>query len=292
MLGEGYDNDLIAVSVFVAPAKSVSKLSQYHGRAVRVPREVTKHPELAQLMQAHLFYPHYPQCADNDIMGAVVKEYRDGADESIASLFDSTYAFKSCEDAHRQLNKLSTDVFVGTMLRHFVEYHDKYTEIRSEWRVIPAEYLADYVFTRYIGDDATSRTVGIVDFGCGDVGLFESQLLTLVKGRQDVGVVNVTVCARDVVALKNADEFQWTQPNGTFRCDTMAGNYCADVPVGESRTSYDIGVFCLSMMAADALEHGLKQAAKVIRPGGDIFIVQVSVVLGRRMLVAVCYQLC
>lgn len=56
-LGEGYNNPYIAISVFIHPPISVSRLSQYHGRAVRklpVSAGLKKHP---RAMEAYLFYP-------------------------------------------------------------------------------------------------------------------------------------------------------------------------------------------------------------------------------------------
>lgn len=56
-LGEGYNNPYIAISVFIHPPISVSRLSQYHGRAVRklpVSAGLKKHP---RAMEVYLFYP-------------------------------------------------------------------------------------------------------------------------------------------------------------------------------------------------------------------------------------------
>ena len=88
MLGEGYDNPWIAVSVFVHPAKSVGRLSQTHGRALRVPGphkiNIATYP---RAIQSHLYYPDEVN-ARTSLHEAqiVVEEYLNCKDEDIESL--------------------------------------------------------------------------------------------------------------------------------------------------------------------------------------------------------------
>ena len=88
-LGEGYDNPWISVSVFLAPAKSVSKLSQYHGRAIRTyDRQLydvtfggAPRPAEDAIRAAYLFYPMVQDVED------VVQQYRDSKDEDMEAIF-------------------------------------------------------------------------------------------------------------------------------------------------------------------------------------------------------------
>ena len=84
MLGEGYDNPLIAVTAFVAPAKSVGTLSQMHGRAIRKPPFATR--DLVRAMESHMFYPDETDSKGEKAVHLVVEEYRNGVDESLDSL--------------------------------------------------------------------------------------------------------------------------------------------------------------------------------------------------------------
>jgi len=52
MLGEGYDNPWISISLFLCPAKSITKLAQTHGRALRRPK-YDNYREHLQSMTAH-----------------------------------------------------------------------------------------------------------------------------------------------------------------------------------------------------------------------------------------------
>jgi len=87
MLGEGYDNDFISISVFVRPAKSVGILSQTHGRAIRRCSDLNPGGVLnlngfdyPRANESYLFYPN------EDDVQEVVDQYKNFADESIASL--------------------------------------------------------------------------------------------------------------------------------------------------------------------------------------------------------------
>lgn len=80
MLGEGYDFDLIAITLFVTPMLSVGRVSQYHGRALRRP---SCYDECRpQLLYAHLFYPTW-----NVEMNRAIAQYQAGVDEDVTSLF-------------------------------------------------------------------------------------------------------------------------------------------------------------------------------------------------------------
>ena len=174
------------------------------------------------------------------------------------------------KDAHRKLGSLSTAEIVHELQQNFVEYHELYNEKRQKWDVIPAEYVAEEIFKQHIGDHSTS--IKIVDFGCGDEGLFEAELLEMLKSRSSsLEPVVVEVLALDVVALASAAQLEFQSPNLHFTCITKGCNYSDIKVMGQ----YDVGVFCLSMMATDALETGLLQAVRLVKPGNVIIIVQV-----------------
>jgi len=80
MLGEGYDNDCIAVSLFIASPGYVGKLAQYHGRALRVPKESLGAVH-QQRRNAYLFYPKSPE------VERIVDGYLAGEDENCDNLF-------------------------------------------------------------------------------------------------------------------------------------------------------------------------------------------------------------
>lgn len=114
----------------------------------------------------------------------------------------------------------------------------------------------------------------IIDFGCGQAGLFEVRMAQLLNssGHRRPRKIYVEVLALDVVQLECADNIGYEDENVRFNCITQSGDYTT-VEVG---TLYDHGVFCMSMLSRDALEVGLKKAIKVIRPGGIIYIVEVQ----------------
>lgn len=91
MLGEGYDNPWISVSVFLAPPKSVPKLSQYHGRAIRTYNtNLYAHVELlrdntlakSHLKQAYLYYPSLTKVEE------VITSYEKGEDQNLDLIFN------------------------------------------------------------------------------------------------------------------------------------------------------------------------------------------------------------
>ena len=86
MLGEGYDNSLIAISVCIQPPGSVGVLSQFHGRALRLLKDA-KYLNLPQAKVSHLFYPKW------DRVQKVVEDYKLGKDESTENLFDDRCVF-------------------------------------------------------------------------------------------------------------------------------------------------------------------------------------------------------
>ena len=87
MLGEGYDNSLIAVTAAVAPAKTVGTLSQFHGRAVRMPRADLGLQGCPLSKESYMFYPNEKEPRTGQFaVKAVVEEYANGADESVDNL--------------------------------------------------------------------------------------------------------------------------------------------------------------------------------------------------------------
>ena len=163
---------------------------------------------------------------------------------------------------------------------NFLEYHEKYEEKRASWKPIPAEELADEIYQTRLGD-GVAMDLRIVDFGCGDVGLFENKLAELVAERDASGTVHVL--ALDVVKLDCAAQLTalGAQPHGmsvddkhtTFTCASIAGNYNVGYDPALHGPLFNVGVFCLSFMAQDSIELGLRAAAQMIEPEGVFYVV-------------------
>jgi len=291
MLGEGYDNPWIAISVFAHPAKSVGRLSQVHGRAVRIPNptklNVSDFP-LAQ--QSHLFYPDEtnPRTQEREA-DAVFQEYMACKDESTDSLF-ATLVFKTLKSAHQLLGGKETDEMVAALKDNFVEYHALYEEKRLKWKEVPAEVVAEVIYKDLIDKSGPFKpeiSYRIVDFGCGIDGLFEHKLADLVAQRDGKGCVHTLAVDVGDVGL---GEQSWPKVltkagekprNGidddhtTFQCESIAGDYTKDIMYNTKLNSgyFDAGVFCLAIMAADGLSRALLVASKIVKPEGPIFIV-------------------
>ena len=185
------------------------------------------------------------------------------------------------ESAHQKIGRMKTEEGVIELRENFHEYHDKYAEQREKgkattWKSIPAEDLAVQIFNTFIGDEG-DVDFKVIDFGCGDVGLFESELLQRIIGRSGSGTVKVAavdVEKIDTVDLQCSDGSTTTK----FICDAFAGDYgtCMDAPENASELtakSFDVAIFCLSMMMQDALALGLMAAVKALKPMGKIIIV-------------------
>ena len=138
--------------------------------------------------------------------------------------------------------------------------------------------MAEDIYKNLI-DNKGEINLRIADFGCGPDGLFENRLAALVENREASG--EVQVLALDVVELacaKKLTEDGAAPKDGIeatahtkFICKTHAGDY-GDAFLGVE-PAFDAGVFCLSFMAADALEKGLLAASRVIKPKGTIYVV-------------------
>jgi len=200
--------------------------------------------------------------------------------------------FKDLKQAHVKLNKMSTESFVETLndQKTFLEYHCLYKEQRDNWKVIPAEKVAAGIYESYLtaqaGDNLDYR---IIDFGCGIDGLFEHKLADLLAERDANGNVHcLAVDAGDVgtgdLAWPNTLTKDGAVPQGLavgtkhtkFTCDFLAGDYSSPDLYNDllsKQTHFDAGVFCLSIMAGDALERALLIASKTIKPSGLIIIV-------------------
>eukprot|EP01032_Pedospumella_encystans_P009453 gene9453-11122_t len=217
---------------------------------------------MPQTTVSHLFYPKWEK------VQSVVEEYQSGKDESTEYLFDASI-YRTLKEANTKLGKLKTAEIVVALRTNFTMYHEQYSEKRKSWRCIPAEHIAEDIYEKHISDHATSMK--IVDFGCGEDGLFEVKLSELLKTRDvSFGPIEVEVLALDVVAFAGADDLSYTSGNVRFSCKTDACDYSATLV----NDQFDLGVFCLSMMATDALEMGLLQAMNLVKPGNKIIIVQ------------------
>jgi len=197
--------------------------------------------------------------------------------------------FKNLKTAHQLLGKLKTDDFVANMKKNFVEYHALYEEKRIDWKVIPAEKVAEDIYNRYIGDNKNEVNVRLIDFGCGIDGLFEHKLSDLVQARDAKGWVYMA--AVDVGDV-DAGPLSWPKTltkmgekpkdglddsHTTFQCEAIVGDYSSleTYPGYQDGKGprFDAGVFCLSIMAEDALPRALHIASKTIKPQGSIFVV-------------------
>jgi superfamily II DNA or RNA helicase len=289
MLGEGYDNPMIAISVFVAPCHAVSKLAQTHGRAVRRPPYYSDKPGApVRTMEAILIYPGSQKFQE------IVDQYMDGEDETSKYLFpEEADHWKTFKTAHQQISRMLSAKAADYLLKHFKEYHSKYESIREDhgWDPIPAEYVADLIFD---GREFSATDVidfRIIDLGCGRDGLFEIQAATNAGNRDSDG--KLEVLAVDVVELEIAEKLtDQGASNGDaaaagvdskhtrFVCETIARNYAnldakldGEAASFDSYGKFDAAVFCLSFMSKDALSGGLVAAAKLIKPGGSIYVV-------------------
>lgn len=270
MLGEGYDNSFIAVSVFLYPPKTLGPLAQTHGRAIRKP--VKELSQYTQSMHAYMFYPKEIE--------TLVDSYKAGEDESTACMF-AEVEFKSLKHAHIKLGKVSTKEGIDKLREHFQEYHDLYADKRANWTFIPADDLADQIYDTYIGDKNPIDDFKIVDFGCGIDGLFEERLAKRVHQRDGPG--KVTTLALDVVALASAKDLEQMgadvvdNMHTEFVCDTIAGDYNTVLLDSADSSKYyaqfDVGIFCLSFLFEDALGLALLTATRVIKPMREIYIV-------------------
>merc|ERR1712144_13514 len=283
MLGEGYDNPWIAISVFMHPAKSVSPLSQIHGRAMRMPKHDQVDKRLPGRHQSWLFYPDEEHPRNGREAHSVVKEYRLGEDESIESLF-SPPLFKSIRQAHTELGRMPSVDLVRKLQdpASFEAYHNLYEERRINWDPIPAEKLAEDIYDMYLGNDKAVRDVKIVDYGCGRDGLFEHYLAKKVKGRDGSG--SVYTLAVDVSVQFWAAKLRSERPEDgidathtSFECVSIGGNYgdsqlYRGLPE-ERRTGFDAAIMCLSFMSSNALSESLLVAAEMLQPTGVMYIV-------------------
>lgn len=175
---------------------------------------------------------------------------------------------------------MTTEQGVLELQKKFFEYHEKYEEKRAGWKPIPAEELAQMIYGIHIGSTNDEKNLHIIDFGCGDVGLFECALAQLLETRDAKGLINVL--ALDVVPLSCADALtaSGSKPKDglddkhtTFVLETHAGDYTSIADKEKYQQSFDVGVFCLSFMMSDALEFGLVTASLVVKPAGTIYVV-------------------
>mmetsp|Transcript_50104 Transcript_50104/g.80857 ORF Transcript_50104/g.80857 Transcript_50104/m.80857 type:complete len:948 (+) Transcript_50104:1112-3955(+) len=276
MLGEGYDNQYIAISTFLSPCMSVGVFAQYHGRAIRKPYDWCKFTNgnpttYAMAMQAYVYYPQ-GQGVSNQVQ-EVVKAYRDGVDESTLYLYDNTTRWRTLKRAHKELSEKSSTMSGITFLRtltNFEDYHTLYKHVRETLDPLPAEEVAIMIYKNSIKDNK-SINLKIIDFGCGRDGVFEHKLKELVSGRQG-GNGSVETLAVDVVALDTEGLASASDDPIQFVCSTDATNYL-NVDTPERCGKYDFGLFCLSFVFLDDFCPALCAAAKVLKFGGLLYIV-------------------
>jgi hypothetical protein len=117
----------------------------------------------------------------------------------------------------------------------------------------------------------------VIDFGHGIDGLFEEQLAKRVTERINRGTV--TAVAVDVKELASAAKLCTKPPTGTaFTCETFAHDYTEILAKVEFTTkhdlhSFDAAVFCLSIMAEDALGKSLLLCSKLVKAKGAIMVI-------------------
>jgi len=307
MLGEGYDNPLIAISTFVFPAMSVRRLAQVHGCAIRKNNDINSNT-YPQSLQSYLYYP---KAGAEKRVNDVVDEYTTCQDEEEMDvyLFDDGDFHKSLKAANGTLAKKKCTEFVEELSdrKKFDEYHSMYAVQREEWDPIPAEQVAEELYTCEI-EKATFTNFRIIDFGCGPGALFEDKMARLVHERQGNGTVSVlsldvhelgAATLNDLNKITNVPQESMGADHTVFRCKSVAGDY-TDLNLNDSKyfldgndcgadggeegerggkggggggALFDAGVFCLALMASDSLHLGLDAAAKAIKPGGMIYIV-------------------
>ena len=137
--------------------------------------------------------------------------------------------------------------------------------------------LADAIFEHMIGKDGPVTNFRVIDFGHGIDGLFEEQLAKRVTERINRGTV--TAVAVDVKELASAAKLCTKPPTGTaFTCETFAHDYTEILGKVEFTTKYDLhsfdaAVFCLSIMAEDALGKSLLLCSKLVKAKGAIMVI-------------------
>lgn len=202
-------------------------------------------------------------------------EYEAGADESEDHLF--TEVFIDLKQANTKVAKLKTAEAVKILKDNYADYHALYAEKRKEWELIPAEELADAIFEQMIGKDGPFTNFRVIDFGHGIDGLFEEQLAKRVTERINRGTV--TAVAVDVKELASAAKLCTKPSTGTaFTCETFAHDYTEILAKVEFTTkhdlhSFDAAVFCLSIMAEDALGKSLLLCSKLVKAKGAIMVI-------------------
>eukprot|EP00040_Diaphanoeca_grandis_P013640 m.68960 g.68960 ORF g.68960 m.68960 type:complete len:414 (+) comp24024_c0_seq1:724-1965(+) len=272
MLSEGYDNEWISVSLFVMTVKSVASLAQIHGRALRKNSHLTKFA--VQGSKSILMVPNLPGMINT------VDGYVRGDDESTTNLLAEPpeITFKA---HHVAIRKQICVEAAESLKQNFTEYHDLYEKQREDWEPVPAVYLAGHVFKQHIENGGTVNFC-IVDFGCGRDGLFEEELAEKV-GLRDAsnGCGTVTVWALDVIAFANAASLtaSGSQPTDgigdkftNFVCNEVVCDYGGANAAMIKDTKVDCPVFCLALMACDALCKGLTAAANIVKYKGVIYM--------------------
>eukprot|EP00045_Choanoeca_perplexa_P005456 m.46241 g.46241 ORF g.46241 m.46241 type:complete len:860 (-) comp13128_c0_seq3:143-2722(-) len=257
MLGEGYDNPWIIISVVLTTQfRSISRLTQTHGRALRVIPKVQDKDVKA--LTSHLFYP--------SSLKAIVQGYMDGKDEEDANLFEQE-VFPTFRKAHETLAKKPTVEVAALLGENFERYHELYSQERKNWAIAPAEWAASYVFNTFVGNERQEQ-YSIVDLGCGADALFEVKFRKLVAGRSDP--CNIKITAVDVVKVK-VEHLSRQQGGNKFECASFAGDYSSFRLPPQER--FDCAIACLSIMGADSLEKVLVSACRLVKPTQTVLLV-------------------
>jgi len=246
MLGEGYDNPLIAISTFIFPAMSVGRLAQFHGRAIRRNHDINS-DSYPQSLHSYLYYP---KAGPEKRVSDVVDEYTLCQDEDNmdAYLFGDPDFYKSLKAANIILFKKKCKEFVEELSdrKKFDEYHSKYAVQRTEWEPIPAEQVAEELYINEI-EKAKFKDFRIIDFGCGPEALFEERMARLVHERQGNGTVSVlsldvhdlgAATLNDLNKITNMPQESMGADHTVFKCKSVAGDY-TDFNLNDSKFFLD-----------------------------------------------------
>eukprot|EP00759_Apiculatamorpha_spiralis_P023072 PhF_6_TR26980/c0_g1_i1/m.39373/K14850/RRP8; ribosomal RNA-processing protein 8 len=187
-------------------------------------------------------------------MGKKSKRQREGDDDNKTSCLGQLQSHLK-GSVFRQLNETLYTQDSTTSLNMFRQdptlydaYHNGYTEQRSQWPHDPLQDIANHIETRLTTVD---ESLVIADIGCG-TGRLAKMLL------EDKNITSSLV----------VHSFDLVAPNPRVTVADMAS-----LPL-ESQT-VDIAIFCLSLMATNYLD-GLLEAIRVLKPGGELHIVEVT----------------
>ena len=237
LFGEGYDNDWIAVTLFVAPpTDSMNSIAQGHGRALRAPPlELRQRSKSTRIWYAHLFYPKLEDIWKGSGLKEMVDAYLKGEDEKEVNIVTSIKILglklkkEPLATLHKHYRKYEQDYGAAEAIQLMTEtadeYHEHYRERRERWKKTPAEGLAEKITSTEISkylqvprtqvpssnsanrdtrlDTGPTPSFKIIDFGCGKDLLFERKLYDQVIDLQ--GNLHVDVLAVDLKEYSDSE---------------------------------------------------------------------------------------